>query len=68
MGRNVKVWQLLVALAATLILATVGTAIATIPDASGVIHGCYKRSGSNKGLVKVIDTATTSACPTGYAA
>ena len=67
MRGTVKVWQLLVALATTLVLAVAGTAIATIPDSGGLIHGCYKKSGSNKGLVKVIDSAQTSACPTGYA-
>jgi hypothetical protein len=38
-----------------------GIAYATIPDSSGVIHSCYKKSG---GAVRVIDNATTN-CSSG---
>jgi hypothetical protein len=44
-----------------------GTAFAvssSIPDANGIIHGCYDSGGN----VKVIDTSVTSACPKGYTA
>jgi hypothetical protein len=34
-----------------------GVAYATIPDANGVIHGCYKKSG---GAVRVIDSPSAS--------
>lgn len=37
-------------------LFTVGVAYATIPDAHGVIHGCYTRSGGN---LRVIDDSAT---------
>lgn len=67
MRSSVKVWQLLVAMAVTFVLAAVGVAVATIPDGDGVIHGCYKKSGNNKGMVRVIDTAVTVTCPTGFA-
>jgi hypothetical protein len=36
-----------------------GIAYATIPDASGVIHGCYK---TNQGTLRVIDTDKGQAC------
>ena len=39
--------------------------MAPIPDARGVIHGCYAKSG---GQLKVIDTAKGEKCPTGYTA
>jgi hypothetical protein len=42
-----------------------GISAASIPDGSGVIHGCYNTSGTNHTL-KVIDSAVTSKCPTGY--
>lgn len=38
--------------------------VATIPDSSGVIHGCYSRSGGN---VRVIDDSVTG-CKTGETA
>lgn len=40
-------------------------AFASIPDGSGVIHGCYKTKGSSHAL-NVIDTSKTASCPTGY--
>jgi hypothetical protein len=27
-----------------------------IPDAGGVIHGCYKKTSPNQGTLRVIDT------------
>ena len=39
--------------------------MAAIPDAQGVIHGCYAKSG---GQLKVIDTAKGEKCPPGYTA
>jgi hypothetical protein len=39
-----------------------GVAYATIPDGSGVIHGCYVKSGSNIGHLRVIDTGAGQAC------
>lgn len=50
---------------ATVLLAGGGTALAvssSIPDSSGVIHGCYDSGGN----VKVIDTSVTATCPKGY--
>lgn len=44
-----------------------GVGFASIPDGSGVIHGCYKNKGTNHAL-SVIDSAKTPACPTGYTA
>ncbi|MEA2126991.1 MAG: hypothetical protein QOI80_3773 [Solirubrobacteraceae bacterium] len=38
-----------------------GVAYAAIPDQQGVISSCY----DSQGYVRVIDAATTSACPTG---
>jgi hypothetical protein len=40
-------------------------AFASIPDSTGVIHGCYKTNGTLHDL-KVIDNAVTASCPTGY--
>jgi hypothetical protein len=38
---------------------------ASVPDANGVIHGCYKTS---TGALRVLDTATTKKCPAGTVA
>jgi hypothetical protein len=46
--------------AAALVLAGAGTALASIPDGAGVIHGCYSKSGD----LKIIDPATAT-CPGG---
>jgi len=48
----------LLAVAAGAVLAASAVATATIPDATGVIHGCYKKGS---GTLRVIDDAT-SAC------
>jgi hypothetical protein len=42
--------------------ATGGIAYASIPDSSGVIHGCYKTTG---GGLRVIDTDRGATCTTG---
>jgi len=42
-----------------------GISYASIPDASGVIHGCYQSRGTSHAL-KIIDTAVVASCPTGY--
>ena len=47
--------KLMIGVVAGLALAG-GVAYATIPDANGVIHGCYKKSGD----LRVIDPASTS--------
>lgn len=57
-----------VILASGAALALVGgvLAYASIPDAGGVINGCYKDGALNKGSLYVIDSAET--CPSGYTA
>jgi hypothetical protein len=47
--------MLVVAGATTLLVAGAGVAWASIPDSSGVIHGCY----SSGGTLRVIDSATS---------
>ncbi|HXW35927.1 MAG TPA: hypothetical protein VEJ87_15235 [Acidimicrobiales bacterium] len=46
-------------------LVATGISWASIPDSNGVIHGCYKTRGTTHSL-KVIDSAVTSSCPSGY--
>jgi hypothetical protein len=48
-------WAALIAIVA--VLAVGGIAYAMIPDANGVIHSCYKKSG---GALRVIDSAVTN--------
>ena len=36
-----------------------GIAYATVPDSSGVIHGCYQK---NQGTLRVIDTGQAQTC------
>jgi hypothetical protein len=55
-----------VALAAALVGGVVGVAAASIPDSSGVIHGCYKTNNPNRGQVVVIDTDAGQTCSSGY--
>jgi hypothetical protein len=55
------------ALTAGLVLLLSGVAYAAIPDASGVIHGCYKLSNPAKGAVVVIDSEAGETCPSGTA-
>jgi len=44
-----------------------GVSYASIPDSSGVIHGCYKAQGATAPL-SVINTSVHPNCPTGYKA
>jgi microcystin-dependent protein len=44
-----------------------GVSWASIPDSGGVIHGCYKTSGSAHAL-KIIDNTKTATCPKGSTA
>lgn len=53
--------RLLTGLILGFILAVGGVAVASIPDGSGTIHGCYKNSS---GMLKVIDSGTQS-CASG---
>lgn len=39
---------------------TLGVADASVPDASGVIHGCYQPN--SQGLLRIIDTERGEAC------
>lgn len=45
-------------------LAVSGIAYATIPDTTGVIHGCYAKSsgGSTPGALRVVDTGLGQSC------
>ena len=57
--------------ALSLVLMTAGVtiaAVASIPDSSGLVHGCYKTTAAKNGThaLYVINAATTSACPSGY--
>jgi hypothetical protein len=51
-----------------LVVSAVGVAAASIPDSSGLVHGCYKSTAATNGThsLAVIDAAKTSACPSGY--
>src|SRR5690348_16282315 len=49
-------------LGAGLALLAGGIAYAAIPDASGVIHGCYKKTSPNQGTLRVIDTEKGQKC------
>lgn len=62
-------WSGRAGLVAGAIIAATGImigAMAAIPDAGGVIHGCYAPSSGYK--LRVIDTAKTSKCPSGQVA
>jgi Collagen triple helix repeat (20 copies) len=54
--RHRSLWLLVVVLAAAI---GGGVAYATIPDASGVIHGCFQKSS---GKLRLIDTDTGAHC------
>jgi hypothetical protein len=43
-----------------------GIAYGSIPDSSGVVHGCYKQSGPAKGAVLAIDSDAGETCPAGF--
>ena len=49
-----KLWPLVLA-----VVVTAGVAVATIPDSSGEIHGCYLKDG---GRLRVIDTGRGQHC------
>jgi hypothetical protein len=52
-----------------LVLIAVGIAYATIPDGSGVIHGCYARlDTTNPGRLRVIDSDLGQTCRLGEVA
>jgi hypothetical protein len=53
--------RLLPMIVAGVVLAAGGVALATIPDGSGVIHGCYAKSG---GALRVIDAGVTNCAKT----
>ena len=42
-----------------------GVSWASIPDATGQIHGCYKAAGKTTHALSVIDSARTATCPKG---
>ena len=48
--------------AAAVAAGAVSVAMATIPDASGVIHGCYSTVPPTSGQLRVIDTDKTRSC------
>ena len=58
MSFTIRPRGLLIAAAIAVLAIGAGVAYATIPDPSGVIHGCY----DNKGAVRVIDPSTGGAC------
>jgi hypothetical protein len=49
-----------------LLLAVGGVALASIPDGNGVIHGCVKDGTTGRREVRVIDTAFTTTCGSGW--
>jgi hypothetical protein len=64
--RNRRSLVIIAAAAAALAVAGGGIAYASIPDSSGVIHGCYKANANgNPTALSVIDTAGSGGhCPT----
>jgi hypothetical protein len=54
-------WSLALAISGAVLLAG-GVAYATIPDASGVIHGCYNTGSNPSGQLRVIDTQAGGKC------
>lgn len=44
-----------------------GVAYAAIPDAGGVIHGCYRTANPAKGALTVVDSEAGGVCPSGTA-
>jgi hypothetical protein len=47
------------------VVVATGVSWASIPDSSGVVHGCYKTKGTAHAL-KVIDNSVSASCPSGY--
>jgi hypothetical protein len=62
-----KKLRVLLPLIAAILVAGAAIAYASIPDTSGVIHGCRKTSNANKGALIVIDSEAGETCPKGYA-
>jgi hypothetical protein len=56
--------KLLVGIVLGVMLVSAGIAVASIPDSSGVIHGCYLTSGNPniRGALRVIDTEAGQTC------
>jgi hypothetical protein len=50
------------------IAAGVGVAYAAIPDGSGVVHACFQNVTSANKPVKLLDTAKSATCPSGWKA
>lgn len=64
--RRSRRWQLTVgAVVGAGALGVAGIALASIPAADGVIHGCYHTTNGN---LRVVDDATTASCRTGETA
>jgi hypothetical protein len=62
---RVKSW--VVGVVVGVVVATgVGIAFAAVPSSSGAIHGCYNPSAGYK--LRVLDTAKTARCPSGWKA
>jgi len=57
-GKLIRPTVVALAIVGTLLVAG-GIAYATIPNSSGVIHGCYK---DNQGTLRVIDTTKAQTC------
>ena len=57
-GKLIRPAVVALAIVGTLVVAG-GIAYATIPDSSGVIHGCYQK---NQGTLRVIDAGTAQTC------
>ncbi|SRR6266496_105448 len=68
--KNWQRWTVGVSSLALAMAAGTGIAFATIPDSSGVIHGCYKpQSDGHNSTLGVIDTALSNGhCPSGNTA
>jgi hypothetical protein len=52
----------LIVVAAAIAVASGGIAAASIPDSSGVIHGCYGTGANPSAALRVIDTAQGATC------
>ncbi|HSS55860.1 MAG TPA: hypothetical protein VLK79_14525 [Gaiellales bacterium] len=50
------------------VASAVGVAYAAIPDNAGTIHACYQNVTSANKPLKLLDTAKTTACPSGWKA
>jgi hypothetical protein len=50
------------------VAAATGVALASIPDSGGVVHACWQNVTSATKPVKLLDTAKSTQCPTGWSA